>query len=102
MLVHHGTIDATQVSTIEFTSTQVGAAGDQSATTIAWSIGTIAGNVADKNVIQNSISNKNGAVTNITFPANMEPGLYQVLCHYTNLSLNPNNRQGSINMAYLP
>ena len=97
-----GTIDSTQVNTIEFTSTQVGAAGDQSATTIAWSIGTIAGNTADKGVIENSISNKNGAVTNITFPANMAGGLYQVKCHYTNLNLDPTNRQGSINMAYLP
>lgn len=81
--------------TITFTSSQAGAAGDQSGTTIQWSIGAVTGDASMKAQIEASITAPNAAATDITFPAGLDLGNNQVLCTYSNPAMNPQEKDGS-------
>lgn len=86
--------------TVTLTSTQTGSVGDQTDTTIQWSVntGTPAGIRAQ---LESSFTTPNAASTDVVIPVGMEIGNTQFICTYSNPTMNPQQKSGSVLLTVL-
>lgn len=82
------------------TSTQTGAVGSQTATTIQWTVGPSV-DAATRAAIEASFTAPTSAVTDCTIPAGTEIGNYQILCTYSNPAMNPPEKSAQVIVTVL-
>jgi len=85
---------------VALTSTQTGAVGDQSNTMIGWTVDPRIPAELRKQ-LEDSFTTPDQASTDITIPAGIEAGNYQIRCTYANYDMKPNNRTGTVIISVL-
>ena len=96
-----GNLSANQETVVSLTSVATGAVGDQTDTTYQWFVYSVPGTASDKAALTDSLTTPTAQSTDITFPAGMELGNYNIRCTYSNPNMNPDERTGTINIGYL-
>ena len=86
--------------TVTLSSTQTGALGDQSDTTIQWSVNP-AVPAALRATLENSFTTPTAAATDVVIPTNMELGNTQFICTYSNPAMNPPQKSGTVLVTVL-
>ena len=86
--------------TVTLTSTQTGAVGDQTDTTIQWSVNP-AVPASLRAALEASFTTPNAAATDVVIPTNMELGNTQFICTYSNSTMNPQQKSGTVLVTVL-
>ena len=86
--------------TVTLTATQTGSVGDQTDTTIQWSVNT-AVPASLRQALEASFTTPNAAATDVVIPVGMEIGNTQFICTYSNPTMNPQETNGTVLVTVL-